>query len=148
MATLKYLPSVGAPLIYGIHKPITSLGRAPSNDLVVQGPGVAEHHIQVVFDGRDYNLAEVDRQADIKINGKRKRRARLVHGDRIELGEGAEIAFSMFSELPSRPQTSERPASGLPSDLGGLHKLLAFSQKLMARGSIDELLETMLDDIL
>jgi transcriptional regulator with GAF, ATPase, and Fis domain len=148
MATLKYLPSVGAPVVYGIHKQITSIGRAPSNDLVVQGSGVAEHHLQVVFDGRDYNLAEVDRQADIKINGKRKRRARLVHGDRIELGEGAEVAFSMFSELPARAQASERPAPGLSSDLGGLRKLLAFSQKLMARGSVDELLETMLDDIL
>jgi transcriptional regulator with GAF, ATPase, and Fis domain len=148
MATLKYLTPVGGPQTYGIHKQITSLGRAPSNDLVVVGAGVAEHHVQVVFDGRDYNLTEVDRQADIKINGKRKRRARLVHGDRVELGEGAEIAFSMFSELPPRSPVAERPSAGPGFDLGGLQKLLAFSQKLMARGSIDELLEAMLDDIL
>lgn len=146
MATLKYFHPSGTPISHGILKPITSIGRAASNDLVVQGTGVADNHIQVVFDGRDFNLTEVDKQADIKINGKRKRRARLVQGDRIELGEGAEIAFSLFAEPSSR--RSEIPAPGPFLDLGGLYKLLSFSQKLMARGSIDELLETMLDGIL
>ena len=85
MSTLKVFSRVGAPVVYGVHKMVTSLGKASGNDLVVTGEGVADYHVQVVFDGRDFNLAEVDRQADIKINGKRKRRARLVNGDRIEL---------------------------------------------------------------
>ena len=163
MATLKVFSRVGAPVVYGVHKMVTSVGKASGNDLVVAGGGVADYHIQVVFDGRDFNLAEVDRQADIKINGKRKRRARLVNGDRIELGDGPEIAFTMFSELPSarpsvppmREPTPSNPtgfvaptasASNGP-EMGGLRRLLAFSQRLMARGSLDELLEAMLDDV-
>ncbi|RYE91731.1 MAG: GAF domain-containing protein [Myxococcales bacterium] len=155
MANLKVFTRVGAPVAHGLHKMVTSVGRASGNDLIVTGEGVADYHVQVAFDGRDFNLAEVDKQADIKINGKRKRRARLVHGDRIELGEGSEIAFSMFTDLPAaRPTPS--PAGSLPSsdpagegvaELGGLRRLLTFSQRLMARGSLDELLEAMLDDV-
>ena len=114
------------------------------------GDGVADHHAQIVFDGRDFNLDEIDKHADIKINGKKKRRARLVHADRIELG-AAEFAFSMFSEPVSRVRPhdddeAERP--GPEAELSGVRKLFAFSERLMARGSLDELLEAMLDDIL
>jgi transcriptional regulator with GAF, ATPase, and Fis domain len=146
MATLRFFPRVGPPTVYGVHKQITTLGRALNNDLPIVGEGVADHHAQVVFDGRDYNLVEVDRDGDIKINGKRKRRARLVHGDRFELGS-SEVAFSMFSELPARPADEHGDEGEGQGELAGVRRLFAFSEKLMVRGSIDELLETMLDDI-
>jgi transcriptional regulator with GAF, ATPase, and Fis domain len=145
MPTLRVFPVVGAPRTIPVHKPVTTLGKALGNDVALQGEGVAEHHIQVLFDGRDFNLEEVDRNAEIKINGKKKRRARLVHGDRLELGS-AEVAFSMFSEPAAR--ASESPAEDHAGpDLSSVQKLHAFSEKLMARGTLDEVLEAMLDDI-
>jgi transcriptional regulator with GAF, ATPase, and Fis domain len=145
MPTLRVFPIVGSPRTIPVHKPVTTLGKALGNDVALQGDGVAEHHIQVLFDGRDFNLEEVDRNADIKINGKKKRRARLVHGDRLELGS-AEVAFSMFSE--PMPRASESPAEeNAGPDLSSVQKLHAFSEKLMARGTLDEVLEAMLDDI-
>jgi transcriptional regulator with GAF, ATPase, and Fis domain len=151
MATLKYFPPVGSPRVQPLFKHVMTLGRALGNDVAVQGEGVADHHAQVLFDGRDFNLEEADRQADIKINGKRKRRARLVHGDRLELGS-AVLAFSMLDEAP-RPapaaddgeRSSQAPPPG--NDLSGVRKLQAFSERLMARTSVEELLEAMLDDI-
>ncbi|MCU0683786.1 MAG: sigma 54-interacting transcriptional regulator [Polyangiaceae bacterium] len=153
MATLKYFPAVGSPRILPLFKHVMTLGRALGNDIAVQGEGVADHHAQVLFDGRDFNLEEADRQADIKINGKKKRRARLVHGDRLELG-AATLAFSMLDEAP-RPAAlrdeNERPSQAPPQaggpDLGGVRKLQSFSERLMARASVEELLEAMLDDI-
>src|SRR2546422_449584 len=70
MATVKVFSKFGAPLVIGVHKPITNLGRALGNDVVLQGEGVADHHAQIVFDGRDFNLDEIDKHAEIKINGK------------------------------------------------------------------------------
>jgi transcriptional regulator with GAF, ATPase, and Fis domain len=147
MSTLKVFSRVGAPQIFAIHKPVTNVGKALGNDVPIAGEGVAEHHVQIVFDGRDFTLNEIDREAEIKINGKKKRRARLVHGDRVELG-AVEIAFSMFSDPVSRgpakaPEDDDEPAR----ELAAVRKLFAFSERLMARGSLDELLETMLDDI-
>ncbi|MFO0758568.1 MAG: sigma 54-interacting transcriptional regulator [Byssovorax sp.] len=152
MPTLKYFAAAGAPRLYGVHKPLTTIGKALGNDVAIAGAGVADHHAQILFDGRDFVLEEIDHVAEITINGKRKRRARLVHGDRLALG-AVELGFSMFAE--SRPESREdegpRPASGpasVPSELAGVRKLFAFSEKLINRRSVDELLEAMLDDVI
>src|SRR6187549_2737345 len=97
MPTLKYCSSAGAPRLYSVHKPVTTIGKALGNDVAVSGSGVKEHHAQIVFDGRDFVIEECDRDGDIAINGKKKRRARLVHGDRVQLGP-IELGFSMFAD--------------------------------------------------
>src|SRR5580700_495986 len=97
MPTLKYVAGAGAPRLYSVHKPLTTIGKALGNDVAVAGAGVSDHHAQILFDGRDFVLEETDRDAEIAINGKRKRRARLVHGDRLHLGV-VELGFSMFAE--------------------------------------------------
>jgi len=156
MPTLKYFAAAGAPRLYCVHKPVTTIGRALGNDVAIRGTGVVEHHAQILFDGRDFVLEELDRDADIVINGKRKRRARLVHGDRVHLG-GVELGFSMFSELvtaaPSASGDDDAPSAeptgrGITSELAGVRKLFAFSEKLINRRNVDELLEAMLDDVI
>ncbi|WP_437673318.1 sigma 54-interacting transcriptional regulator [Sorangium sp. So ce131] len=155
MPTLKYFATEGAPRLYSVHKPVTTIGKALGNDVAIAGAGVLEHHAQIVFDGRDFVLEECERDGEIAINGKKKRRARLVHGDRLQLG-GVEVGFSMFAEAPSVQQArlpddggAERPVplQG-SSELAGVRKLFAFSEKLINRRSVDELLEAMLDDVI
>ncbi|WP_437981826.1 sigma 54-interacting transcriptional regulator [Sorangium sp. So ce117] len=155
MPTLKYFPSEGAPRLYSVHKPVTTIGKALGNDVAVAGAGVLDHHAQIVFDGRDFVLEECERDGEIAINGKKKRRARLVHGDRLQLGT-VEVGFSMFAEaptvqerLPASDGGAERhaPLQG-SSELAGVRKLFAFSEKLINRRSVDELLEAMLDDVI
>jgi transcriptional regulator with GAF, ATPase, and Fis domain len=158
MPTLKWSPLEGAPRAFPLFKPVSTVGRALGNDVAVTSPGLAETHVQVIFDGRDFNLEEVDKQAEILINGKKKRRARLVHGDRIRLGE-AEFLFSIFDDPPA--QSRRAPGSGgdlarsdapAPSttdlQLSGLRKLFDFSEKLMTQRKLDELLEAMLDAVI
>ncbi len=146
MATIRYFPSDGAPVLVGLHKPVTTIGRGSGNDICLPDRSVAEHHAQVVFNGRDFQLEETDREADIRINGKKKRRARLANGDRITLG-GAQLGFSLFTELPTGPASSGEsdPAA---ADIAGLRRLHAFSERLMTSSSVDQLLETLLDDII
>jgi transcriptional regulator with GAF, ATPase, and Fis domain len=151
MPTLKYFPPEGGAREYSVHKAVSTIGRSLDNDLCLSSPEVAPHHAQILFDGRDFNLEEGDRQAEILVNGKKKRRARLSHGDRLTLGS-AELAFSMFADATTSSQLAEfgaQPMSGaVSSELQGVRKLQGFSEKLMRKGSIDELLDTMLDDIL
>lgn len=145
MPTLRtYLPK-GQPRLHSVNKPITTIGSSPSNDIVVQADGVAEAHAQIIFDGRFFNLEEVDRAADIQINGKKKRRARLSHNDRIHLGS-AEIAFSLLGD-PSFVLATEQETSSSTTDIAGLEQLNAFSERLMQRGSVDELLTDLLDAV-
>ncbi|HEY1954822.1 MAG TPA: sigma 54-interacting transcriptional regulator [Polyangiaceae bacterium] len=158
MAILKWFPSQGAPHVFALHKPVSTIGNALGNDVCVKGERVSATHAQVLFDGRDFNLEEVDKQGDILINGKKKRRARLVHGDRLTLGD-AELAFSMFDE----PRAAPRPEGAAPvarssmsdtqlwaatQSIAGLRKLYEFSEKAMTLKSVDEVLESMLDTII
>jgi transcriptional regulator with GAF, ATPase, and Fis domain len=159
MPTLKWFPPQGSPHAYILFKPVTTIGRALGNDVAVPGAKMAETHAQVMFDGRDFNLEEADKQGEILINGKKKRRARLVHGDRLTLGD-SEFVFSMFDEpaqLSRRPDIQERPsqialetatANTVASQVGGLRKLYEFSEKLMTLKKLDELLEAMLDAVI
>src|SRR5258706_1373812 len=151
MPTLKYFPSQGGPREYSVHKAVTTIGKSLDNDFSLQLPEVAEHHAQIIFDGRDFNLEEGDRQSEILINGKKKRRGRLCHGDRLTLGT-AQLAFSMFADSTSA-SSQEDGSDGHTirsggNELQGLRKLQGFSERLMHKGSIDELLDTMLDDII
>lgn len=144
MATIRYYPPEGAPVIVALHKPVTTIGRAMGNDIHLPDASVAAHHAQIVFNGRDFQLEEADRDAEILINGKKKRRARLANGDRIQLGR-AVLGFSMFTELPTVEPERERSQD---NDIAGLKRLHAFSERLMTVKSVDELLETLLDDII
>ena len=154
MPTLKLFTAAGAPRAHLVHKPVTTMGKGLGNDVALQGPGLAEHHAQIVFDGRDFLLEEIDRDADIAINGKKKRRARLVHGDRVHLG-AVEVSFSMFAEPTAAPKSSDdddddddRAPKSISAELAGVRKLFAFSEKLIARRELDQLLEAMLDDVI
>src|SRR5271168_3730152 len=105
MPVLKWFPPRGSPRAFVIYKPVTTVGSALGNDVAVAGEALSDTHVQVLFDGRDFNLEEVDKHAEILINGKKKRRGRLVHGDRITLGD-SEFAFSMFDDPTPRSETS------------------------------------------
>jgi transcriptional regulator with GAF, ATPase, and Fis domain len=155
MPILKWFPPEGQPRTFVLHKPITTVGRGLGNDVAIpnQTHGLAETHAQVLFDGRDFNLEEVDKLAEILINGKKKRRARLVHGDRLTLGD-VELAFSMFDE-PQKvvrgdgaPPMSDTQLLVTNQQLAGLRKLYEFSDKLMTMKEIDQLLEAMLDAVI
>src|SRR5882672_5837255 len=144
MAMLRYFPREGSPVLFAIHKPVMTVGRALGNDVPVPDRSVKEHHAQIIFNGRDFQLEEIDREADIAINGKKKRRARLVDGDRLTFGT-AQLGFTIFSELSEVAPAGEGEAS---SELAGLRKLFQFSERLMSTPSVDELLEALLDDVI
>lgn len=145
MATLRYFPPSGAPELHALYKPITTIGRALGNDVHVPAATVMPHHAQIIFSGRDFEIEGIEGADSISINGKKKRRARLVSGDRITLGD-AQFSFSVFTEAPHPVRESDSPRSAV--DLAGLQRLYQFSERLMSSENIDQLLETLLDTVL
>jgi len=152
MPILKWFPLQGPPRTFVLHKPVTTIGRALDNDIAVPSDGISETHAQILFDGRDFNLEEVDKLGEILINGKKKRRGRLVHADRVTLGN-VDLSFSIFDEPPSSPDVTSAGSGSAQShithqQLAGLRKLYEFSEKLMTMMDIDQLLEAMLDAVI
>lgn len=153
MPTLKYYVAEGTPKPYSVHKPVTTIGKAQGNDVVIHGDKVLPNHAQISFDGRDFVIEEIERTGSMTINGKKKRRARMVHGDRIKIGE-AEISFSIFAEAVKKQRRLEQPQETMQTtqlgahEIAGVRKLFSFSEKLLQIRDLDELLATMLDDVI
>ena len=130
MPCLRRIGAAGRGQLFPIYKAVTSIGRAGGNDVSLEAPGVAEYHAQVVFDGRDFSLDEVDTVAEIQINGKRKRRARLAHNDRVMIGE-TEFVFSLLeeAEAPGGTGGPARAEASPQAEIVGLRRLYQFSQR-------------------
>lgn len=134
------MPPVGPPKVFPVYKNIVSVGAAGGNDVCIENAGLSDYHAQLIFDGKDFNLNEVDRRGAILVNGKKKRRCRVLHNDRLTFGE-AELAFSLFDETP----TTGGDAS---TELGGLRKLYEFSQRLMELKDVEEMVNALLDAVI
>jgi transcriptional regulator with GAF, ATPase, and Fis domain len=145
MPCLKWSAPVGKPRTFPIFKKITSIGSAGGNDVCLENGELADYHAQIIFDGRDFNLSEVDTQGKILVNGKKKRRSKLIHNDRLTLGE-IELSFSLYDETTS--MTSAPPEATAATELSGLRKLFEFSQRLMEVKSVSALLDELMDSVI
>ncbi|MDD9965530.1 MAG: sigma 54-interacting transcriptional regulator [Myxococcales bacterium] len=141
MPCLKWISPDGPPQIFPIYKKIVSIGAAGGNDVCIGGDGIADYHAQLVFDGKDFNLSEVDPDGPLLINGKKKRRGRVLHNDRITVGK-TDLVFSLYDEAQSDA------GSQTTTELSGLRKLYEFSQRLMDLKTVDELLEALMDAVI
>jgi transcriptional regulator with GAF, ATPase, and Fis domain len=141
MPCLKWMVPNGKPRIFPIYKKIVSVGRAGGNDVAVDDDSLADYHAQVIFDGREFNFSEVDARGEMLLNGKKKRRGKLMHGDRLSLG-GVDLVFSLYDEVVVAAQ------SDASTELTGLRKLYDFSQRLMDLRSVPDLLGSLMDAVI
>ena len=143
MPSLKWIVPEGRPRTFPIYKKITTIGRGSANDIVVDDASLASNHAQLVFDGRDFTLAEVDRKGELQINGKKKRRAKIFHNDRIALGE-VELVFSVYDEVGDGAEPNEDRSA----ELAGMVKLSEFNRRLLEIRSVPEQIRALLDAVI
>ncbi|MBN2525816.1 MAG: sigma 54-interacting transcriptional regulator [Deltaproteobacteria bacterium] len=141
MPTLSWWTKDEGKKVLAITKPITTIGSADENDVVIKSLELESHHAHVVFDGRDFCLTDLGGKGDVKVNGRKKKKIKLVHQDHVSIGK-AELAFHLIDSTRA-PET--RDAS---SDIEGLKKLQQFSEALLEKNSVDELLETLMDSVI
>ena len=120
------LPGKG-PKVYHLYKKITSIGSGEENDIVLPDPLLADAHAHVHFDGRDFNVTSIDKHGDLHVNGKKRKKHRLVHQDDMKIGT-TELTFSLYDE----PVTDDEAAKTLEA-LNSYRKLFEFSERLIAQ---------------
>jgi hypothetical protein len=69
-----------------LDKPVTVLGRANECELRLDDPGVSRRHAEVRVNGRDAEIIDLGSTNGIRVNGHAVPSARLIDGDRIDLG--------------------------------------------------------------
>ena len=144
MPSLKWMAPQGRPRVFGIYKRVTSIGRAGANDVAIDSRLLEAHHAQVVFDGRDFSVAAVDSGAAVLVNGKKKKKSKIFHNDKLTLGD-VELVFSLYDEGSSREQGNEGSET---SELAGMVKLSDFNRRLLGIREIPEQIETLLDAVI
>src|SRR3954451_19227369 len=134
------LPGKG-PKVYHLYKKITSIGRSPENDIELPDPLLADSHAHIHFDGRDFNVTSIDKHGDLAVNGKKRKKHRLVHQDTLRIG-ATDLVFSLYDE----PITDDEAAKTMEA-LNSYRKLFEFSEKLLAKYDLTELLDELMDAV-
>ncbi|RMH42291.1 MAG: GAF domain-containing protein [Deltaproteobacteria bacterium] len=131
------------PTVYHLYKKITSLGSSPDNDIVLPDPLIADSFAHIHFDGSCYHFATIDRRTAVTINGKRRKKHKLAHEDKIAVGP-IELVFSMIDDHPAR----EEEAAETIADVDAYRKLYEFSARLMEQHKLADLLEELMDAVI
>jgi len=84
----------GKNATYTVHKPETSIGRDPDNDLVFLSDSVSRHHAKLIFNGASFVIHDLGSTNRVIVNGSFVEQATLTHGDIIGLGEIVVYFFS------------------------------------------------------
>ncbi|MEQ1566236.1 MAG: sigma 54-interacting transcriptional regulator [Myxococcota bacterium] len=123
---------------FTIRKPITTIGRAAGNDLVLDDPMVQPTHANLMRQGATYTLSQVDKVGELYVNGRRQRSATLQEGDKVLLG-GWQLTFA---EGEPKEEPAGAPGDKLPLDL--LESLVELSGEMMRDTAPERLFATML----
>ena len=105
-------------------------------------PLLADSHAHVHFDGRDFNVTSIDKHGDLAVNGKKRKKHRLMHQDVMKIGT-TELTFSLYDE----PVTDDEAAKTLAA-LNAYRKLFEFSEQLLAKYDLTELLDALMDAVI
>ncbi len=130
---------------FPLFKKITTIGSSPDNDVQLEMPGIEACHAHVLYDGKHFVLSEADRHCEVLVNGRRRKSHKLVDNDSLRIGP-ATMSFSLFDEITEE----EEPASTTAANqaLEAMEKLEAFSERLYGISDIEQLLSTLMDDII
>lgn len=66
-----------------------TLGRDPSNDVIINGATISRHHATISFEQDAFFITDVSSGGGVVVNGERKQKARLRFGDQITIGTTA-----------------------------------------------------------
>jgi transcriptional regulator with GAF, ATPase, and Fis domain len=136
------IPGKG-PKVYHLYKKITTIGSGGDCDVQLPDPMLADSFAHIHFDGRDYNVATIEKKDEIVINGKKRKKHRLTHQDRLVVGP-IELLFSLFDDKP--PAAEE--AAKTVADVDAYVKLYEFSARLMRHYDLNDLLNSLMDAVI
>ena len=141
MPSLKVMLPGKGPKVFHLYKKITSIGSGEENDVALPDPLLADAHAHIHFDGRDFQITSIDKHNDLHINGKRRKKHKLIHQDTMKMGT-TELTFSLYDE----PIADDEAAKTVEA-LNSYRKLYEFSEKLLLNYDLPDLLNALMDAV-
>lgn len=125
LGSIRFLTGPLAGTTYTITKPITTIGREPTNDIVISDPSVSRQHVQILWNSGSWTIKKVASQNILSINQHEVQQSPLQDHDTIGIGQGTTFLFlsedsnSTGTQLSApQPQIQSNPRPGYPSSPG------------------------------
>jgi len=151
------------PKVFEITKPLTILGRRPTNDVFLTDQKISRDHAKIIaLEDGDYEIQDVGAKHPITVNGRVISRHRLRDGDRIRLGDSILVFNSkepcvttLVEFLPAEEMSQEsvelasldaKKTTIFTTDDLDLSSLQKDHQRLMLLYEIDRALNIHLED--
>ena len=77
-------PNAGSRFL--LQEPVTTAGRHPASDILLDDVSVSRRHAEFRRDGIEYRVVDLDSLNDTHVNGEPVAWAALAHGDEIQIG--------------------------------------------------------------
>jgi transcriptional regulator with GAF, ATPase, and Fis domain len=135
VAELILMDGEGAPRAVRLTRRITTVGRDPASDLRIDDPALPPTALHILADGDAFTVA-AHGGVELTVNGRRRTTCRLAPGDVVRAA-GHELHFS---PPPAQPAGGGAPTREDP--------LVRFSRRLLEAGSLETLLDALLDALL
>src|SRR5262249_39102654 len=97
MPSLRILVPGKGPKGYDLYTKITTLGSGADCDVALPDPLIAETYAHLHQDGGEFVIATVERKDELTVNGRKRKKHRLGHQDRLSIG-AIEVVFSLFDD--------------------------------------------------
>ncbi len=141
MARILLFQGMQPPRRFPLFRAVTTLGRDPACDVPLPPAGVKELHAEIVLEGSVHHVRPLDRDADVLVNGRKVKTARLEPWDVLRLGD-CTLVYAP-GEVPLEDKAPDETSA-----LKQLESLGAFSRRLMESRDLDRALGTLLDETL
>jgi transcriptional regulator with GAF, ATPase, and Fis domain len=126
---------------FPLFRGVTTLGRDAACDILLPVAGVHDVHAELVFEVSIHHVRPLERGAEVLVNGRKVKSARLEPWDVLRMGDCTMIYAP--GDMPLNDRTGDESSA-----LKQLESLGAFSRKLMEARDLDHALATLLDETL
>jgi ABC transport system ATP-binding/permease protein len=109
--SIRFLTGPLAGSTLQITKPLTTIGREPTNDIVISDPSVSRQHARLVNNGGQWSIEKLAQQNTVTVNQHPVQQAAISDRDTIGLGTGTTFLFLIWSTQSSGKLRPAAPAS-------------------------------------
>ncbi|NIM98120.1 MAG: FHA domain-containing protein [candidate division Zixibacteria bacterium] len=90
--------------VHEIKHTVTSIGRSPGNDIVLNDRTVSRHSATIRFEDDGYYIYDSASTIGTRVNGQRVHRKKIFDGDLIQLGQSTHIFMVNGGYIISSPE--------------------------------------------
>src|SRR5437868_10170424 len=109
LGSIRFLTGPLAGRTIQISKPMMTIGREPTNDIVISDPLVSRQHARLVNNGGQWSIEKIALQNTISVNSRDVQQSPISDRDTISLGTGSTFLFLISPEMPGAGAVNAAP---------------------------------------